>query len=311
MLSFLPGRLRGVLSFILIAVNTILVFIPLMTVALVKLVLPFAGIRELLSKVLIAIASTWVFCNAEIFRLMNKMDWDVTGVDSLKGNEWCLVISNHQSWVDIFIIQTILLRRVPYIKFFLKKELIWVPLMGLAWWALDFPFMKRYSRKFLEKNPHLKGKDVEITRKACEKFKTSPISIMNFVEGTRFTEGKHAKQQSPYQYLLKPKAGGVAFVLGAMGEYLDSILNVTIVYNQGVPNFWEFLCGKKAGVRVHVDKMPLNIRLLGDYDNDPEYRETFQRWVNDLWEEKDRTFAGLLNSGDSGDIETVDNEDAA
>ncbi len=295
MFHFLPGRLRGIISFSLIIVNTIIIFIPLMTVAVIKLALPINGIRKILSTVLIRIASIWVAVNALIFRVMHKIHWDVKGAENLSKDRWYLVISNHQSWVDIFVIQTILLGRVPYIKFFLKKELIWVPLMGVAWWALDFPFMKRYSKAFLEKNPHLKGKDVEVTRKACEKFKFSPISIMNFVEGTRFTKQKHEKQASPHTHLLKPKAGGVAFVMGAMGEYLNNILDFTIAYPEGAPSFSDFLCGRVSEIRVDIQTIPVEKELLGDYDNDPEYKAFFQNWVNEVWIKKDQQVARLLN----------------
>ncbi len=295
MLHFLPGSLRGIISFVLIIVNTILIFIPLMTVAVFKLALPVNSIRKILSTVLIRIASIWVAVNAGIFRLMHKIHWDVTGAEKLSKDKWYLVISNHQSWVDIFVIQTILLGKVPYIKFFLKKELIWVPLMGVAWWALDFPFMKRYSKAFLEKNPNLKGKDVEATRKACEKFKFSPISIMNFVEGTRFTKHKHNKQESPYTHLLKPKAGGVAFVMGAMGEYLNNILDFTIAYPEGAPAFWDFLCGRVSEIRVDIQTIPVEKKLLGDYDNDPEFKSFFQNWVNAVWIDKDKMMECLLH----------------
>jgi 1-acyl-sn-glycerol-3-phosphate acyltransferase len=294
MLSFLPGRLRGVLSFFLILLNTIVIFIPVMFIAMLKLAIPVYRVQNFFSKILITIASKWVECNAGIFRLMNKIQWKVIETGNLTNDEWSLVISNHQSWVDIFVIQTVLLHKVPYIKFFLKKELIWVPLMGLAWWALDFPFMKRYSRKFLKKYPHLKGKDVEITRKACKKFKIKPISIMNFVEGTRFTQKKHNQQQSPFTYLLKPKAGGIAFVLGAMGDYLNNLLNITIAYPEGVGSFWDFLCGRITKIRVHIEKMPITNDILGDYDNNQEYRTYFQNWTNDLWAKKDVKIKQLL-----------------
>jgi 1-acyl-sn-glycerol-3-phosphate acyltransferase len=168
--------------------------------------------------------------------------------------------------------------------------------MGLAWWALDFPFMKRYSPRFLKKNPHLKGKDVEITRKACEKFKIKPISIMNFLEGTRFTPVKHDRQKSPFTHLLKPKAGGIAFVLGAMGDCLNSLLNITIAYPQGIGSFWDFLCGRVTEIRVHIEKMAIPRHILGDYEQDPEFRKFFQNWVNDLWTRKDVTLAGLLKA---------------
>jgi hypothetical protein len=128
-----------------------------------------------------------------------------------------LVISNHQSWVDIPALIQALNRRTPFFKFFLKKELIWVPFLGLAWWALDYPFMKRYSKAFLAKHPELAGQDLKITKEACELFKRQPVTVVNYLEGTRFNETKRKQQGSPFKRLLKPKAGGVAFVLAAMG----------------------------------------------------------------------------------------------
>jgi 1-acyl-sn-glycerol-3-phosphate acyltransferase len=294
MLHFLPSRLKGTLSFLLIVINTIIIFIPLMVIAAFKLVLPVKSIRNGLSKLLILIANQWVRFNAWNFKLLNRIHWDVQGLQHLKKNEWCLIISNHQTWVDILVLQTNLLKRIPYIKFFLKKELIWVPFMGLAWWALDFPFMKRYSRSFLEKNPHLKGRDVEVTRKACEKFKNSPIAVMNFVEGTRFTPEKHQKQQSPFNNLLKPKAGGVAFILGAMGDYLDCILNITIAYPGGVPDFWDFLCGRVSHIKMIIEKTAVTPNILGNYDTDKNFQAEFQTWVNDLWVKKDSDLDYLL-----------------
>ena len=181
-----------------------------------------------------------------------------------------------------------------FLKFFLKKELIWVPLLGLAWWALDFPFMQRYSKRFLEKNPHLKGKDLEITKQACEKFKSTPISVMNFVEGTRFTAAKHQKQESPYSNLLKPKAGGVAFVLGAMDDVIKNIINVTIVYPKGVKTFWEFACGKVEEIKVNVEVIPITDEIKGNYEGDTDFRNKFQAWVNSYWERKDNQIDMIL-----------------
>jgi len=217
----------------------------------------------------------------------------VSGIEKLEMKDWYLVLSNHQSWVDICVLQKVFLGKIPFLKFFLKKELIWVPVMGPAWWALEFPFMKRYSKEFLNKNPHLRGKDIEITKKTCEKFKTNPISIMNFVEGTRFTPEKHLEQNSPYKNLLKPKAGGIAFALNTMGNHLNKILDVTIYYSEGPKTFWEFMCGKVHHVRVDVDVKPITDDLLGDYENDGQFRKTFQNWLGRMWEEKDLKFESL------------------
>ncbi|MBF0260134.1 MAG: acyltransferase, partial [Desulfamplus sp.] len=173
---------------------------------------------------------------------------------------------------------------------------IWVPFLGLAWWALDFPFMRRYSRQFLEKNPHLRGKDLERTQKACEKFKTIPVSIVNFVEGTRFTTIKHRRQNSPYKNLLNPRAGGVAFVLSAMGNCIHKIINVTIVYPDGADTFWGFISGRVRRVVVDIEVLPITDDLQGDYFNDPEFRDRFCNWINTLWKAKDEKIGKMLET---------------
>jgi 1-acyl-sn-glycerol-3-phosphate acyltransferase len=164
--------------------------------------------------------------------------------------------------------------------------------IGLCWWALDFPFMQRYSAAFLARHPHLKGKDVSTTRKACEKFRYKPVSVMNFLEGTRFTPEKHAKQQSPFTHLLKPKAGGISFVLNAMGEHLHKLLDVTIYYPKGAPSFWDYICGNVPNIKVQIRVLPIDPSWIGDYD-DPQYRQQFQQTVNQLWLSKDQLLSAL------------------
>jgi 1-acyl-sn-glycerol-3-phosphate acyltransferase len=210
------------------------------------------------------------------------------------------VLSNHQSWVDIPVLQYAFNRRIPFLRFFLKRELIWVPLLGIAWWALDFPFMQRYSRAQLARRPELAGSDVQATRRACEKFRAVPVSVMNFVEGTRFTPAKHAQQPSPYTHLLRPKAGGVAFVLDAMGDALDAILDVSIVYPQGRPTLIDLLCDRVRDVRVHVLAREIPSEAVGaDYESDAEFRARFQAWINRLWTEKDARIADLRAAAES------------
>jgi 1-acyl-sn-glycerol-3-phosphate acyltransferase len=294
MLSFLPGIIRGVLASIMAFVSTFVLCAMLFCIAFLKLIIPFKLWRKLCDTILIFISTTWVRNNILIAKFLHRITWDVQGIETLDQNEWYIVVSNHQSWVDIPVLQTIFLGRIPFLKFFLKKELIWVPLLGIAWWALDFPFMKRYSKKFLRRYPHLRGKDIEITRKACQKFKTKPVSVMNFMEGTRFTKAKKEKQKSPYKHLLKPKAGGIAFVLGSMGDHLNNLVDVTITYPDGVGNFWDFMCGKITHIKVRVQNRLITPDLLGDYFNDSAFRENFQIWVNELWEKKDNAIGEML-----------------
>ncbi|WP_085664120.1 MULTISPECIES: acyltransferase [Pseudomonas] len=280
--------LTGILTTTLLLLNTLVLICPLLVFALLKLVLPGRG-RDYASWAVMWVAETWSEIDKAIFALCIPTQWDIRGVENLRKDTSYLAVSNHQTWVDIPALIESLNRRTPFFKFFLKKELIWVPLLGLAWWGLDYPFMKRYSKAFLEKHPELRGKDLEITKAACELFKRQPVTVVNYLEGTRFTEAKHREQQSPYRYLLKPKAGGVAFVLAALGEQLDALLDVTIVYpGNKAPGFWDLLNGSISRVIIDIRVRELDPMLwAGDYENDAEFRQTVQAWVNQLWVEKD------------------------
>lgn len=289
----LPHWLRGSLSLTGYVLNTVLLTVPLVVMSLIKLILPFQRIIVVVDKALIGIATLWISINTLNTKLFCRINWDIRGTALLKKREWYLVISNHQSWVDILALQTALNKKIPMLKFFLKKELIWVPFLGIAWWALDFPFMKRYSKKQLQAHPELKGKDIKSTRKACKKFKHTPVSIMNFVEGTRFTPDKKQIQNSPFQSLLKPKAGGIAFVMSAMGEYLHQIIDITIVYPDKIPSFWEYISGRVKKIIIDIRVHPITEELTGDYFNDPGYKKIFFNWLNTMWQEKDKKIAGL------------------
>lgn len=285
----MPPLLTGVIASVLLFINVIFWCSLLFIFTFFKLVIPVTAIRNLITPVLNWFANNWISCNSGWMRLTQKMDWTIQLPDNLHRKGWYFVLSNHQSWVDILVLQHVLNRKIPLLKFFLKQELIKVPVMGAAWWALDFPFMKRYSKAYLEKYPEKKGQDLETTRKACEKFRTLPTSVMNFLEGTRFDQRKHDEQNSPFRHLLKPKAGGMAFAMSAMGDQFRSILDVTIHYPDGVPTFWEFLQGKMKRCTVLVEEKPIPVELLnGNYETDEQYRLNFQQWVQELWENKDR-----------------------
>ena len=287
---------KGAVSFILIVVNTLLCFIPVMVLALFKCVLPFASVRAFLNVILDNIATFWIGVNNVNQRVLGKSVLHVSGENDFVLKDWYMITANHQSWVDILVLQRLFNRRIPFIKFFLKRELIWVPFIGLAWWALEFPFMKRYSSALLKKRPELKGKDIEVTKRACDKFQYFPVSIMNFLEGTRFTPEKHDQQSGQYKHLLMPKAGGLSFALNAMDGKLHQLIDVTIVYPEGIPNFFDYLCGKVPEIKVHLRVMSIENSLLGDYQNDADYRAYFQQWVNELWQQKDQQFECLQHA---------------
>lgn len=295
MLNFLPPFVVGAIAGFLLFIN-VLFWVTILTIfAIPKIILPWPPLIRILNKVLHWIGENWIAGNIGWMRLTQKTQWDVKGLEGLDYNGWYLVVSNHQSWVDILVMQYLLNRRIPLLKFFIKRELIRVPLMGFAWWALDYPFLYRHSAEYLKKHPEQQGKDFEATRKACEKFGTIPTSVMNFLEGTRFTPAKHDKQKSEYKYLLRPKSGGLALALNVLGEKFQSMLDITIVYPDGIPTFKDFLCGKVKRITVRMRTIQIPKHLLhGDYEGDPAFRDSMHQWVQKLWHEKDKQMQTLM-----------------
>lgn len=301
MFYFLPLFLRAPLAALLVALNTVVHTTPLLLVAVCKWLLPIAGFRRVCGRVLVGLAEGWIASNGRLIHWFTRTRIHADGLDGLHPDGRYLVLANHQSWVDIAALQYVFNRRIPFLRFFLKSQLIWVPFLGLAWWALDFPFMKRYTKSQLARRPELAGQDMQATRRACEKFRGLPVSVMNFVEGTRFTLDKHQRQASPFTHLLKPRAGGVAFVFGAMGEALQAVLDVSIVYPGGRPTMWDFVAGRVGEIRLRVRQRPVPPEFVGaDYENDRAFRSRFQQWLNCVWLDKDAEIARMLADAAAG-----------
>ena len=301
-MSGLFSHLRGALVFAGFAINTLFWFVPLLILAIVKLVVPITAVRAALTRVLMAIGESWIGINSALLSNAGSIDWRITGADGLRRDEWYLVIANHQTWVDILVLQALLNRRIPFLKFFIKQQLIWFPVLGIAWWAMDMPFMKRYSAAYLRRNPHMKGKDFETTRRACEKFRHTPTSVINFVEGTRFSIEKRDRHNAPYRHLLRPRAGGFAVAMTSMGDMFSAILDVTLVYPRGPAKFWDLCRGRHIEVVVNVRKRPVEAWLtVGDYENDREWRRRVQAWLGEIWQEKDELIQQTLENGRSRD----------
>jgi len=291
----LPSGLKGTLMSLHYGVNTIFWTIPLLLIALLKLIMPWSPWRKLCTYLILGLADLWIRCNVFMIRLLNDFKITVQGEADLRPDDWYLIIANHQSWVDILAIQQIFRGKIPFLKFFLKQELIYIPFLGLAWWALDFPFMKRYSKSTLKKKPHLKGKDIETTKKACEKFKTQPISIVNFVEGTRYTEEKSQRQGKPYRNLLRPRSGGIGYVMTMLGEQIHYILNLTFHYPGNKLTYWEFVTGQITEINIQIKSIEVTDELRGNYIEDSAFRARFQTWLTEQWKEKDKLLDELKN----------------
>ncbi len=288
------SSILGVLCAFIFFMNTLIMggliylFIPF------KLLIPLSSVKRMCTKCMVQLAEYWISINSWFLGKVQRTEWEVNHVSELHPHKSYLISSNHVSWVDIPVIQKVLNKKVPFIRFFLKKQLIYVPILGGAWWALDFPFLKRHSTSFLQKHPEKRNEDFKTIRKSCEQFRELPTSILNFLEGTRFTTQKHKQQNSPYIHLLKPKVGGIAFVLDAMGDQFESLLDITIYYPFGTPTLWKLLSGqiKKIVVQVQTWPIPHEFQQGTVFKND-QTRKKIHEWVENIWKNKESLLTRL------------------
>jgi 1-acyl-sn-glycerol-3-phosphate acyltransferase len=291
---------RGTGILLLIGISTIVLTLTIVILALGKFVTPRGSVQDFVRGLLAGIAELWISINNVLLATSHKTRWDVEIPQNLDRKGCYLVNCNHQSWVDILVLQRCFNRRLPFLRFFLKSELIRVPFLGVAWWALDFPFMKRVSGAQLARQPGLKGKDLENARKACEKFRNIPVAMMNFPEGTRFSVAKRDASKSPYRNLLLPRIGGVGQVLFALGDQLDALIDVTIAYPRDdlrkiAPTFWQLVSGQVEEIVVRAKQRDIPDHLLGrNFREDRQFRRDLESWSSGLWQEKDQLLSSVL-----------------
>lgn len=257
--------------------------------------LTFGELRRQIILRLSSFGDLFVAGNGLIFDTFLSTRWDITGLEGLSRDAHYLVIANHTSWVDIFAVLRAFHGRAAFIRFFLKQVLIWFPIAGQACWALEFPFMRRYSPEYLKQHPEKRGRDLETTRRFCQRYRRIPVTILNFVEGTRFTREKHEDQQSPYRFLLRPRVGGIGFVLASLGDQLDAVIDVTLVYPRRDVTMWDFVTNKLPWIRVHARRLDVPEGLSDAAVTEPgPGRERLKQWVEQIWREKDAEIASIL-----------------
>lgn len=289
----------GVLALLLYGINLAFWVCVLFLTAIVRFLIPVQSFRKKAYQLMQKLPSFWIDGHDWIIKLTTKTDWKIEGLENLSDKEWYFLVANHQSWADILILEKVFNRKVSTLKFFLKKQLIWLPFAGQACWLLDFPFMERASKNKLKTNPQMRGKDTEAVRKACEIFKHSPSTVINFLEGTRFSEEKRKQQGSPYRHLLKPKASGLAVALSVLDGYVKQLIDVTIVYPTVPVSAWDFFSSRMKTIVVKVRVLPIPEPFRHSFADDRVARAAFQQWINQLWAEKDQWIEG--RGGDKGE----------
>ena len=296
MLDKVRYGLQGAVVLLVVSFSTIVLTAVIFVLSLFKLIAPRGRARNSMTHLLSWFAELWVSINKLSVSFYRDMEWDVHMPEGISHKGRYLVVCNHQSGVDILALQHVLNRRAPFGRYLLKHQLIWVPVLGVAWWALDMAFLRRYSKQELIRNPSLRGKDLENAARACEKLKHIPVSMMTFPEGTRFSEPKREAQSSPYMHLLRPRYGGVGQVLYSFDDAMDGVIDVTIVYPEGTPSVWHYVSGQVRKISVHINLRPIDPELRGgNFREDPEAKSHLKTWLNGMWEDKERLIKDTLS----------------
>ncbi|MYD46689.1 MAG: hypothetical protein F4W92_10075 [Gammaproteobacteria bacterium] len=276
--------LRGVVSFAILFCYTLVGCVTVYVLALAQFLCPVPSWRKQIRGANDGVVTAWVFLNEKMCQLLRWIRIELTLPDTLPTRkEWWIIASNHQSWADIVILEIVFRTLAPPIKFFTKRELIWVPFLGFGLWLLRFPYVRRGKREKGQSRQQAQQKNRQELKRAAQQFHERPISLLLFLEGTRYTPIKHTQQRPLYQHLLRPKLGGLAFSLEALDGEVDRIVNVTVNYEGAVPGFWQFLCGRCRQVTVRVETIPLTA----------SFNQNLKKEVLKLWERKDRVLTTM------------------
>ena len=286
-MKFFKSSLVGLITFFLILIELIIGFGTLAIINIPRAVIPSKSFKLFLAKISNKIGDLTVYGLKLIMLLMHGNNIQVISNETYDMNKWYMAMSNHQSWADIFVLLTVANKKIPLLKFFMKKELWWIPFVFLANKTLNMPFVNRHSKKAIEKDPSLRTKDYENTLKSCKRFLRAPSTIFSYAEGTRLTPEKHKAQNSKYKNLLQPKIGGMATALSAMPK-IDTLIDFSVVYKSKKRGAWSFLNGEMRDVKVFIrsHKIPENLKYR-NYGSDHLYREEFKQWIEEIWDVKD------------------------
>ena len=283
----------GLVTFVLILLELIIGFGTLAIINIPRGIIPIKVFKIFLAKVSNYIGDLTVYGLKLIMLLMHGNNISIINDENFDKNEWYMAMSNHQSWADIFILLTSANYKLPLLKFFMKRELWWIPFVFLANKTLNMPFVNRHTKKEIEQNPSLRNQDYVNTLKSCKRFLRTPSTIFSYAEGTRFTNEKHIGQGQKYNNLLIPKVGGMATALSAIPN-INTLIDYTLVYKSKKRGVWSFAKGDMRHAKVLVTKHKIPEHLKNrNYANDKDYRNEFKNWIESIWEEKDKKIEEL------------------
>jgi len=269
-------HVKSAASLLFITANLLFWAGPLFVLGLVKLFVP--GLRDGSERAMAAIYRVAVRVDDWWLRAVIGIRWSPPDL-GLDPERSYLVLSNHVSWSDILLIQSVIVGEGPLLKFLVKRELVWIPILGLIFWAFDFPVLRRRSRSGGDDDER-RRRDLEALVEASRAVLQHPAAIVNFAEGTRWTEAKRVASKSPYRHLLSPRVGGFRTLIEALGPEVDALIDLTLVYPRNI-SFWAFLAGRAPKIGIVASKL--------DARSVPTTRKEASEWLAERWSQKDAT----------------------
>lgn len=261
-------HLLSTLTAIVVTINLLFWVIPLAIFGLLRFLIPANTIRRGISyctegcyRGAVAVHNFWMFRVVGI---------DLQLIGELPDHPAPIIVSNHQTWMDIPVLHGAITGNGPILKFLIKRELLWVPIIGWICYSLNFPRLNR------GKGHEARQKDLAAIQSFSASLNSEPGALLIYAEGTRFTPQKHENQASPYSHLLTPRPGGLKIAMQSI-DSATPIIDTTIVY-EGETNFWRCLGGNTRSIKVYVRSYPAG-----------EIKDV-RSWLNQRWQEKDGFF---------------------
>jgi 1-acyl-sn-glycerol-3-phosphate acyltransferase len=260
-------HLKSLLSCIVIALSLVIWLIPLILLGILNK-LPVTGLQRFARQTINHVYRYAVGVNSFWLERVMAIDLVIHGQPPNDPDEQMIVVCNHRSWFDILLVQDVVTSHGPRVNFLVKRELAWVPIVGWICLALGFPMLARGGSVGSRNN------DIDSIANAADELNKAPAALLNFAEGTRFTDAKHLAQVARYQHLLNPKAGGLRIMLRALENV--RVLDMTIIYPDDDVSFWDCMGGRSR-----------RIEIVLEYFNAAEISNP-TAWINSRWQEKDQ-----------------------
>ena len=272
-----------------IYISSVLAFGVLILVLIsIPRMLPVNAVKKYITAISNEIGNAIVWFLKITLGFIHRPKWQIDYPANISTKSWYIGMSNHMSWADIFVLLFIGNYKLPLLKFFMKKELKWIPIIYLVHKTIDMPFLNRHKPGEAQNDPDLKARNFENARDAAKKFTRYPTTAFSFVEGTRYTETKNNIQLSPYDDLLKPKIGALVTAFSGM-PMVEELIDFTIIYKTPKRSAWDFACGemREAKIIIRSYKIPKFIKESDDMDS-VKYKNQFRLFINDIWLEKQK-----------------------